>query len=117
MAVTEFLLEIDPRSLEGQLQRGEASVAAARSSLQQARTAVEQTRVTLDLARQNLKRQDELWKEGLTSRESLERADNEVAVREAPEMIRNDNGEPAGYVYVFLRGITAPESGRPTGWS
>ena len=28
----QFLLEIDPRSLEGQLQRGEASVAAARST-------------------------------------------------------------------------------------
>jgi HlyD family secretion protein len=79
----QFLLEIDPRSLEGQLQRGEASVAAARSSLLQTRTAVEQTRATLDLARQNLKRQDELWKEGLTSRESLERTQNEVAVREA----------------------------------
>jgi HlyD family secretion protein len=79
----QFLLEIDPRSLEGQLQRGEASVAAARSSLQQTRTSVEQARVTLDLSRQNLKRQDELWKEGLTSRESLERAQNEVAVREA----------------------------------
>jgi HlyD family secretion protein len=79
----QFLLEIDPRSLEGELQRGEASVAAARSSLQQTRTGVEQARVTLDLSRQNLKRQDELWKEGLTSRESLERAQNEVAVREA----------------------------------
>jgi HlyD family secretion protein len=79
----QFLLEIDPRSLEGQLQRGEASVAAARSSLQQTRTSVEQTRATLELSRQNLKRQDELWKEGLTSRESLERAQNEVAVREA----------------------------------
>ena len=79
----QFLLEIDPRSLEGELQRGEAGVAAARSSLQQARTAVEQVRVTLGLARQNLKRQDELWKEGLTARESLERAQNEVDVREA----------------------------------
>jgi HlyD family secretion protein len=79
----QFLLEIDPRSLEGELQRGEAGVAAARSSLQQARTSVDQARATLDLARQNLKRQDELWKEGLTSRESLERAQNEVAVREA----------------------------------
>ena len=79
----QFLLEIDPRSLEGQLQRGEAGVAAARSSLQQAKTSVEQARVTLGLARQNLKRQDELWKEGLTSRESLERAQNEVDVREA----------------------------------
>ncbi len=27
----------------------------------------------------------------------------DVAVREAPEMIRNDNGELAGYIYVYLR--------------
>ena len=86
----QFLLEIDPRSLEGALQRGEASVAAARSALQQARTgveqartAVEQARVTLDLARQTLKRQQDLWSGGLTSREALERAQNEVELREA----------------------------------
>jgi HlyD family secretion protein len=79
----EFLLEIDPRSLTGQLQRGEASVAAARSSLQQTRTLVEQARATLELAQQNLKRQQELWKDGLTTREALERAQNEVNVREA----------------------------------
>jgi HlyD family secretion protein len=79
----QFLLEIDPRSLEGQLQHGEASVAAARSSLQQARTNVEQARSNVDLARQNLKRQEELWKDGLTTREALERAQNELAVRES----------------------------------
>ena len=33
----------------------------------------------------------------------------DVGVREAPEMIRNDNGELAGYVYVYLQNITAPE--------
>jgi HlyD family secretion protein len=79
----QFLLEIDPRSLDAQLQRGEASVAAAQSSLQQARAAVQQTRVALELARQNLKRTQELWKEGLTTRESLERAENDVEAREA----------------------------------
>lgn len=79
----QFLLEIDPRSLEGQLQRGEASVAAAQSALSQGRTNVEQARANLDLARQNLARQQELWKDGLTTKESLERAQNEVAVREA----------------------------------
>lgn len=79
----EFLLEIDPRSLSGALQRGEASVAAAQSLLQQARTLVEQSRASLELARQNLRRQEELWKEGLTTRETLERAQNEVDVREA----------------------------------
>jgi HlyD family secretion protein len=86
----QFLLEIDPRQLEGQLQRGEASVAAAKSGLAQARvsvasaeTALHQSRTTLELAQQNLKRQQDLWKDGLTTKESLERAQNEVTVREA----------------------------------
>jgi HlyD family secretion protein len=86
----QFLLEIDPRSLEGQLQRGEASVAAAQSSLAQSRTSVEQARTSveqaqtqLDLARQTLKRQQDLWKDGLTTKQELERAENEVKVREA----------------------------------
>jgi HlyD family secretion protein len=79
----QFLLEIDPRSLAGQLERGEASVAAAKSSLDQARTSVETAKVNLDLARQNLKRQQDLWKDGLTTKETLERAQNDVAVRES----------------------------------
>ena len=79
----QFLLEIDPRSLDSQLQRGEASVAAAQSSLQQSRASVQQTRAMLELARQNLKRTQELWKEGLTTREALDRAENDVQVREA----------------------------------
>ncbi|MGE0447877.1 MAG: HlyD family secretion protein, partial [Vicinamibacterales bacterium] len=79
----DFLLEIDPRSLSGQLERGEASVAAARSALQQAQTAVVQAKANLDLAQQNLKRQQDLAREGLTPRETLERAENDVAVRDA----------------------------------
>lgn len=84
----DFLLEIDPRSLSGQLERGEASVAAARSALQQAQTAVVQAKANLDLAQQNLKRQQDLAREGLTPRETLERAENEVAVREAEYQAR-----------------------------
>ena len=79
----QFLLEIDPRSLAGQLERGEASIAAAQSSLQSGRTAVESANINLDLARTNLKRQQELWKEGLTTRENLDKAQNEVNVRQA----------------------------------
>jgi HlyD family secretion protein len=79
----QFLLEIDPRSLTGQLQRGQASVEAARSSLQQTRTLVDQAKATLELAVQNLKRQQELWKEGLTTRENLDKAQNDVNVRQA----------------------------------
>jgi Cu(I)/Ag(I) efflux system membrane protein CusA/SilA len=33
----------------------------------------------------------------------------DVSVREAPEMIRNDNGALTGHIYVYLDGITAPE--------
>jgi len=33
----------------------------------------------------------------------------DVAVREAPEMIRNDNGELAGYIYIYLKDVAAPE--------
>jgi HlyD family secretion protein len=79
----QFLLEIDPRQLEGQLQRGEAGVAAAQSRLAQARVNVEQSRASLALSQQNLKRQQDLWKEGLTTRESLDRAENEVEVRQS----------------------------------
>ena len=86
----QFLLEIDPRQLEGQLQRGQASVAAAQSGLMQARVGVksaevnvEQAKASLELSQQNLKRQQDLWKDGLTTREALERAQNEVTVREA----------------------------------
>ena len=89
----QFLLEIDPKQLEGQLQRGEASVAAAQSSLASARTSVEQGRANLELSRQNLKRQEELWKEGLTTRENLERAQNDVTVRETDLRARTQDIE------------------------
>ena len=79
----QFLLEIDPRSLSGQLERGEASVAAAQSSLQESTTAVEQARAALQLMQQTLKRQQDLAKDGLTTREALERAQNDVTIREA----------------------------------
>src|SRR4029453_1073755 len=88
----QFLLEIDPKSLEGQLERGEARVAAAQSALQQARVGIEQARVTLDLSRQTLKRQEDLWRGGLTTREALERAQNEVELREAQIRTREQEG-------------------------
>jgi HlyD family secretion protein len=79
----QFLLEIDPKSLQGQLERGEATVVAARFDLERSRTAAEQARANLELARQSLARQQQLWKEGLTTRQDLERAQNDLAVREA----------------------------------
>ena len=94
----QFLLDIDPRQLEGQLQRGQASVAAAESGLAQAQVGVtaaeanlEQAKASLQLSQQNLKRQQVLWKDGLTTRESLERAQNEVEVREADVKARHQD--------------------------
>jgi Cu(I)/Ag(I) efflux system membrane protein CusA/SilA len=33
----------------------------------------------------------------------------DVSVRKMPEMIRNDNGELSGYIYIDLEGVTAPD--------
>jgi len=42
-------------------------------------------------------------------RSVLIREIGEVAVRKMPEMIRNENGDLAGYIYVDLDGVTAPD--------
>jgi HlyD family secretion protein len=78
----QFLLEIDPNSLRGTVERSEASVAAARSSLEQARVNVETAKANLALAREQARRQRELWKQGLTTRETLDQAESLLQVRE-----------------------------------
>lgn len=78
----QLLLQIDPRNLTSAVQRGEAGLEASRSAVAQSRTAVENTRVALKQAKDNLTRQEELAKQGLITRETLERAQNEVSMRE-----------------------------------
>ncbi len=72
----QFLLEIDPNSLRGTVERSEASVAAARSSLAQARVNVETAKANLALSKEQANRQRELWKQGLTTRETLDQAES-----------------------------------------
>lgn len=79
----QFLLQIDPRNLRTAVTRTEASLAAARSTAQQLQLALESARTSLKQAEENLKRQQELWKGGLTTRETLERAENDLAMRKA----------------------------------
>jgi HlyD family secretion protein len=79
----QFLLQIDPRTLRSRVESGEASLAAARSQTEQLRLAIDGARAALKLAEDNFKRQQELWKAGLTTRENLERAENELTMRQS----------------------------------
>jgi HlyD family secretion protein len=78
----QLLLEIDPNTLRGTVQRGEAAVEGARAGLEQARVNVETAKANLQLARDNAKRQRDLWTQGLTTKELLDRAESELKVRE-----------------------------------
>ena len=79
----QFLLQIDPVNAEAAVRRDIAAVAGAMTSLEQSKASLQSTRASLDVARQSLKRQQELWSAGLTTRETLERAQAEVEVRES----------------------------------
>jgi HlyD family secretion protein len=78
----QFLMEIDPRQLRTQVERGDAGLSAQRTAVDQARTSLESAKLQLSLAKDTLKRQQDLWKEQLTTKEALDRAGNDVALRE-----------------------------------
>ena len=79
----QFLLQIDPVNAEAQVRRDIAAVAGAQTSLEQSKVSLQSARANLDLAQKNLNRQQELWSAGLTTRESLERAQSELEMRES----------------------------------
>ena len=79
----QFLLQIDPVNAEAAVRRDIAAVAGAMTSLEQSKVSLQSGRAQLDNARQNLKRQQELWAAGLTTRETLERTQAEVEIRES----------------------------------
>jgi len=89
----QFLLQIDPKSLSTRVSSNTASLAAAEQSLDQLRQAIETAKVTLQQAQQNLARQRNLWAQQLTTREALDKAENDVksaesAVQEREKQIR-----------------------------
>ena len=79
----QFLLQIDPVTAEANVRRDVASVAGAQTALEQSKVSLQSARANLDLAQKNLKRQQELWTSGLTTRETLERAQSELEMRES----------------------------------
>ena len=81
--IGQFLLQIDPRNLRSRVESGEAAVQAARSQAEQLRLSLDSARVALKQAEENHKRQQDLWKTGLTTRETLERTENELKMRQA----------------------------------
>jgi HlyD family secretion protein len=79
----QFLLQIDPRNLRSAVQRTEASLAAARSQVEQLRVSIESSKVALKQAEDNYNRQQNLWKGGLTTRETLEKTENDLKLRQS----------------------------------
>jgi HlyD family secretion protein len=79
----QFLLQIDPRNLRTRVQSGEASLGAARSQLEQMRISLDSARTALKQAEDAYNRQLSLAKGGLTTRETLERAENDLKIRKA----------------------------------
>jgi HlyD family secretion protein len=83
VALGQFLMQIDPRTLRTRVESGQAALRGAEAALEQARQGVETARVQVGVAQQNLKRQQELWKQQLTPRETLERAENDVKIAQS----------------------------------
>src|SRR5438093_6952161 len=79
----QFLLQIDPKSVRTRVEGGTASLQAAHASLDQMRQSVETGKVQLQQARETLARQQDLWRQQLTTREALDRAENDVRAAES----------------------------------
>jgi HlyD family secretion protein len=83
VTVGQFLMQIDPRTLRTRVESGQAALQANQAALEQARQAVETARVQLTVAQQSYKRQQDLWKQQLTPREALERAENDLRLAQS----------------------------------
>jgi HlyD family secretion protein len=81
--VGQFLLQIDPKTLRSRVDSGSASLQANILTLEQMKQAIETARAQLVQAQQTLTRQQDLWKQQLTTREALDKADNDVRVAQS----------------------------------
>jgi len=92
--VGQFLLQIDPKSLRTRVDSNAASLQAAEQSLDQMRQSIETARVQLQQAQQNLARQQDLWRQQLTTREALDKAMNDVRAAESNVQEREKQIKP-----------------------
>jgi HlyD family secretion protein len=79
----QFLMQIDPRNLQIQVDSQVASLAAARSQLEESRKSVESAKVALAQSQAEFNRQVGLMKNGLTSRQAYDSAQNDLKMKQA----------------------------------
>jgi HlyD family secretion protein len=79
----DFLLQIDPRNLTTQYNQTSASLAASRSTVEQLRVSLEGTKTALKQAEEYVARQRQLFKQGLTPKEMLDNAENQLRMRQS----------------------------------
>src|SRR5215467_1547016 len=79
----QFLLQIDPKTLQARVDQEVASLRANEASLDQMQQSIETAKAQLELFRQTLVRQQDLWKQQLTPRATLDQAENDVIVAES----------------------------------
>src|SRR6266545_5019088 len=92
--IGQFLLQIDPKSLQRRVEGNSASLQAAEASIEQMRQSIETARAQLLQAQQSLTRQQDLWKQQLTTREALDKALNDVKVAESSVQEREKQIKP-----------------------
>jgi HlyD family secretion protein len=78
----QLLLQIDPRNLETAVMNREASLNTQRSQLDQMQAQTDNLKISLRQAEDALQRAEGLAKQGLIPREQLERAQNDVKMRQ-----------------------------------
>ncbi len=79
----QFLMQIDPRLLASAAQQAQAGLAAAGSQMEQLRVASESAKAALKQAQDAFTRQQQLWKQGLTTREALDMAESQLKMRQS----------------------------------
>ncbi len=74
----QFLMQIDPRNLQTAVDSRQASLAANRSALEETKKSLENANIALKTSQDNLRRQTDLFKAGIGTKETYERAQDDV---------------------------------------
>ena len=78
----QFLMQLDPRNLQTAVNSRSASLAANRSALEETQRSLDNARLSLKTAQDDLRRQTDLFKAGIGTKETYERAQDTVKARE-----------------------------------